>query len=130
MLRTKLTNADVAFYGLGLNNSIILETIGFAKGDNVYEIYRRSAIGNLIIVCAGSIPGYWITVATVDTLGRKPIQLAGFIMLTIIFIVIGFAYHQLGEGGLMALYVLAQLFFNFGPNATSKSYSSLTPKKL
>jgi MFS transporter, PHS family, inorganic phosphate transporter len=73
----------------------------------------------LIIVCAGAIPGYWITVATVDTIGRKPIQLMGFILLTIIFIVIGFAYHHLGEGGLMGLYVLAQLFFNFGPNATT-----------
>jgi MFS transporter, PHS family, inorganic phosphate transporter len=73
----------------------------------------------LIIVCAGAIPGYWVTVATVDTIGRKPIQLGGFILLTIIFIVIGFAYHQLSEGGLLALYVLAQFFFNFGPNATT-----------
>lgn len=110
---------DVAFYGLGLNNAIILQAIGFSKGANVYEIFRRAAIGNLIIVCAGSIPGYWVTVALVDTIGRKPIQLMGFTMLTIIFIVIGFAYSHLGEGGLLALYVLAQFFFNFGPNATT-----------
>lgn len=68
---------------------------------------------------AGSIPGYWVTVATVDTIGRKPIQLMGFTMLTIIFVIIGFAYHQLGQNGLLALYVLAQFFFNFGPNATT-----------
>ena len=43
----------------------------------------------------------------------------GFILLTIIFVVIGFAYDHLGEAGLMALYVLAQFFFNFGPNATT-----------
>ncbi|OCT50411.1 Inorganic phosphate transporter PHO84 [Cladophialophora carrionii] len=110
---------DVAFYGLGLNNSIILQAIGYAKGDDVYEIFRNTAVGNLIIVCAGAIPGYWVTVATVDTLGRKPIQMMGFILLTIIFIVIGFAYSHLGEGGLLALYVLAQFFFNFGPNATT-----------
>ena len=66
------------------------------------------------MVCAGAIPGYWVTVATVDTLGRKPIQLMGFTMLTILFIIIGFAYHKLTEGGLLALYVLAQFFFNFG----------------
>ena len=60
-----------------------------------------------------------MTVATVDTIGRKPIQLMGFIMLTIIFIVIGFAYSHLGESGLLAMYVLAQFFFNFGPNATT-----------
>jgi MFS transporter, PHS family, inorganic phosphate transporter len=43
----------------------------------------------------------------------------GFTLLTIIFIVIGFAYDHLGESGLLALYVLAQFFFNFGPNATT-----------
>ncbi|OAP61443.1 phosphate:H+ symporter [Fonsecaea erecta] len=110
---------DVAFYGLGLNNSIILQAIGYAKGDNVYEIFYNTAVGNLIIVCAGAIPGYWVTVATVDTIGRKTIQLMGFILLTIIFIIIGFAYSHLHEGGLLALYVLAQFFFNFGPNATT-----------
>lgn len=73
----------------------------------------------MIIVCAGAIPGYWVTVATVDTVGRKPIQLMGFVILTILFVVIGFAYHHLSEGGLLALYVLCQFFFNFGPNATT-----------
>jgi PHS family inorganic phosphate transporter-like MFS transporter len=110
---------DVAFYGLGLNNSIILQAIGYTGGANVYKIFYNTAIGNLIIVCAGAIPGYWVTVATVDFVGRKPIQLMGFAMLTIIFIIIGFAYSHLGEHGLLALYVLAQFFFNFGPNATT-----------
>ncbi|KAF7507047.1 acid phosphatase pho5 [Endocarpon pusillum] len=112
---------DVAFYGLGLNNSIILTAIGFAGGKNMYHIFRNTAIGNLVIVCAGAIPGYWVTVATVDTIGRKPIQLMGFIVLTILFIIIGFAYNTLikHNGALLALYVLAQFFFNFGPNATT-----------
>lgn len=112
---------DVAFYGLGLNNSIILTAIGYAGGSDMYHIFRNTAIGNLIIVCAGAIPGYWVTVATVDTLGRKPIQLMGFTILTILFIVIGFAYDKLikHNGALLALYVLAQFFFNFGPNATT-----------
>ncbi len=75
----------------------------------------------MILVCAGAIPGYWATVATVDTIGRKPIQMAGFLILTIIFFIIGGAYDHLKEkhGGLLALYVLAQFFFNFGPNATT-----------
>lgn len=115
---------DVAFYGLGLNNSIILQAIGYSKGANMYKIFYNTAVGNLIIVCAGSIPGYWVTVALVDTVGRKPIQLMGFILLTIIFIIIGFAYDHLGQHGLLALYVLAQFFFNFG-----KPMSGLTENK-
>ncbi|KAJ5931014.1 hypothetical protein N7466_006507 [Penicillium verhagenii] len=112
---------DVAFYGLGLNNSIILGAIGWTGGHNVYQVFYRNAVGNLILICAGAIPGYWVTVATVDTIGRKPIQMFGFIMLTILFIIIGFAFTPLknSHNGLLALYVLAQFFFNFGPNATT-----------
>ncbi|KAJ6023860.1 hypothetical protein N7540_004657 [Penicillium herquei] len=112
---------DVAFYGLGLNNSVILSAIGWTGGENVYKIFYRNAVGNLILICAGAIPGYWVTVATVDTIGRKPIQILGFFLLTILFAIIGFDYHQLKEShnGLLGLYVVAQFFFNFGPNATT-----------
>ena len=113
---------DVAFYGLGLNNTVILTAIKYVKGANMYKVFYNAAVGNLIIVCAGSIPGYWVTVALVDTVGRKPIQLMGFIMLTILFIIIGFAYDKLlaHNGALLALYVLAQFFFNFGEDKSPK----------
>lgn len=82
----------------------------------MYKIFYNTAVGNLILVCAGSIPGYWVTVALVDTVGRKPIQFMGFTMLTILFAAIGFAYTRLLDhtGALLALYVLCQFFFNFG----------------
>lgn len=79
----------------------------------------NKALGSLILVCAGALPGYWISVLTVDTLGRKTIQITGFFILTIIFCIIGFAYESLTSGPLLALYILAQVFFNFGPNATT-----------
>jgi hypothetical protein len=107
------TNNCRAYYGLSLNNTVILSAIGYSGGTTVYKILLNTAVGNLIIVCAGAIPGYWVTVATVDIIGRKPIQLGGFVILTIIFIVMGFAYHKLSSHGLLALYVVAQFFFNF-----------------
>ncbi|RAL61624.1 hypothetical protein DID88_009661 [Monilinia fructigena] len=110
---------DVAWYGLSLNNPVILTAIGYSTGSTVYKTLLNTAIGNLIIVCAGSIPGYWVTVATVDIIGRKPIQLMGFIILTIVFIGMGFGYHKLSGHGLLGLYVVAQFFFNFGPNTTT-----------
>jgi len=110
---------DVAFYGVSLNNAVILQAIGYSGGANVYEIFYNTAVGNIIIVCAGAIPGYWVTVALVDTVGRKPIQLMGFSILTIIFCIMGFGYNVIGTHGLLACYVLAQFFFNFGPNATT-----------
>jgi PHS family inorganic phosphate transporter-like MFS transporter len=48
---------DVAFYGVGLNNSTILQAIGYGKGSNMYEFFYNIAVGNVILVCAGAIPG-------------------------------------------------------------------------
>lgn len=110
---------DLAFYGLGLNNTTILSVIGYATGDTIYHTLFDNAVGNLVLVCAGAVPGYWLSVLTIDTIGRKPIQILGFGFLTIIFCIIGFAYNSLSKGALLALYVLAQLFFNFGPNTTT-----------
>ncbi|CDK27448.1 unnamed protein product [Kuraishia capsulata CBS 1993] len=110
---------DIAFYGLNLNSAVILEAIGFASKKNVYDHLYNVCCGNLILICAGSLPGYWFSVALVDRIGRKPIQIGGFIILTGLFCAIGFAYDKLGKHGLLALYVLAQFFQNFGPNATT-----------
>ncbi|KAK5172818.1 acid phosphatase pho5 [Saxophila tyrrhenica] len=112
---------DVAFYGVGLNNSTILEAIGYGSdsASNVYEYYMNLATGNIILVCAGAIPGYWVTVALCDTIGRKPIQFGGFAILTVLFCVMGFGYNVIGTSGLFACYVLCNFFFNFGPNSTT-----------
>ncbi|KAK1782503.1 major facilitator superfamily domain-containing protein [Copromyces sp. CBS 386.78] len=112
---------DIAYYGVSLNNATILEVIGYSTSGakNTYEILYNTAVGNLIIVLAGAVPGYWVTVFTVDTIGRKPIQFMGFGILTILFVVMGFAYKHLSPNALLAIFVLAQFFFNFGPNATT-----------
>lgn len=112
---------DIAYYGVSLNNATILNVIGYSTtgAKNTYEILYNTAVGNLIIVLAGAVPGYWVTVFTVDTVGRKPIQFMGFGILTILFVVMGFAYKHLSPHALLAIFVLAQFFFNFGPNATT-----------
>lgn len=110
---------DVAYYGLGLNSAVILKTIGYASSKNVYKSLYNTAVGNLILICAGALPGYWVAAATIDTVGRKPIQLFGFVILTILFVILGFAYNKISDHGKLALYVLAQFFQNFGPNTTT-----------
>lgn len=110
---------DLAFYGLGLNNTIVLHAIGYAEGDNLYLKLYNQAVGMIILACAGSIPGYWTAVFTIDTLGRKPLQILGFLLLTILFCVMGFKLHDLNESALLALYVVGQFLFNAGPNTTT-----------
>ncbi|PHH66083.1 hypothetical protein CDD81_608 [Ophiocordyceps australis] len=110
---------DLAFYGLGLNISIILHAIGYASGQNLYEKLFNQAVGSIILVCAGSLPGYWTAVFTIDTVGRKPLQVFGFLFLTIIFCILGFGLNRLSDGAMLALHILAQFLFNAGPNTTT-----------
>ncbi|KAJ7931382.1 major facilitator superfamily domain-containing protein [Mycena leptocephala] len=120
---------DIAFYGLGLNSSIILQAIGFGTplttGTRaVYDNLHNIATGNLILSVAGLIPGYWVSFLFIDSWGRKPIQLMGFTILTLLFIIMGFAYDKLiattgGKNAFVFLYCLTNFFQNFGPNTTT-----------
>lgn len=105
---------DIAYYGLSLNTATVLAAIGYTTGSTVYEILKKTAVGNIIIVCAGAIPGYWTTVALVDTVGRKPIQLGSFVILTILFIIWGFDYNKMSSKAMLGIYCICNFFFNFG----------------
>ena len=126
---------DVAFYGVNLNQSVILAEIGFSKGPNEYEKLKRNTVGNLIIAIAGYVPGYFVTIALVEKLGRRWIQIQGFIVCALMFAIIAGGYHSIGTGGKFVCLAIAQVsalsitvlellktpqfFFNFGPNSTT-----------
>lgn len=116
---TNCSSQDLAFYGLGLNNSIFLESTGYAKGTDLYEKLYNNSVGLIILSIAGSLPGYWAAVLTIDVVGRRPLQIAGFLILTILFCILGFAYDDLSLRSFLALYIIAQFFFNLGPNTTT-----------
>lgn len=52
----KLTMAslcsDIAYYGINLNQSVILEQIGYADGPTPWVTLRNTAIGNIIVQAA------------------------------------------------------------------------------
>lgn len=59
---------------------------------------------------------------TIPLVGRKPIQIGGFGMLTILFMILAWQYHWLIENNIplfITLYTLIQFFNNFGPNTTT-----------
>lgn len=122
---------DIAFYGLGLNSSIILTAIGFGApsgsvsvAQGVYDNLHNICVGNLILSAAGLIPGYYATFFLIDSWGRKPIQLMSFTILTVLFVIMGFGYQKLtatpqSTKAFVFLYCLANFFQNFGPNTTT-----------
>ncbi|KAG6917519.1 hypothetical protein DXG01_002266 [Tephrocybe rancida] len=122
---------DIAFYGLGLNSSIVLTAIGFGTPTGgvtgtqlVYDNLKNICIGNLILSAGGLIPGYYFSFIFIDRWGRRPIQLMGFILLTVLFVVMGFGFDKLthtpaATKGFVVLYCFANFFQNFGPNTTT-----------
>ncbi|KAK9693787.1 hypothetical protein K7432_013737 [Basidiobolus ranarum] len=114
---------DIAFYGLSLNQSYVLQAIGYSsKGLSAYDAMWTEAIGNMIISLMGTVPGYWFTVFLIERMGRIKIQLMGFMMLTIIFVILSAGFNKIRDTALalfIALFTLAQFFFNFGPNTTT-----------
>ncbi|GAA6060098.1 hypothetical protein JCM10212_003506 [Sporobolomyces blumeae] len=119
---------DVAFYGLGLNSSIILSAIGYGSvttgtpQEIRYHTLFNNSVGNLIITVAGLIPGFWAAFLLIDKWGRKPLQLLGFAVLTVLLCCMGFGYHKLKDnavGAFVFLYCLTNFMQNMGPNTTT-----------
>ncbi|KAK4054451.1 hypothetical protein OIV83_000945 [Microbotryomycetes sp. JL201] len=119
---------DIAFYGLGLNSSIILGAIGYGSVNDgtaqfiKYKTIYNLSVGNIILSVAGLIPGYWVAFLLIDKVGRKPLQLIGFVVLTITLSCMGFGYHKLKDnavGAFVFLYCLTNFMQNFGPNTTT-----------
>ncbi|EPY49816.1 inorganic phosphate transporter [Schizosaccharomyces cryophilus OY26] len=113
---------DIAFYGVNLNQSVLLDEMGFNSGRNQYKKLQRNAIGNLIISIAGYVPGYWASVFLIEKLGRKWIQMQGFAVCSLLFAVLAGKWNTISTAGRFVCVALAQFFFNFGPNTTSFVY--------
>jgi PHS family inorganic phosphate transporter-like MFS transporter len=87
---------DIAFYSQNFFQSSIFTQIGWLPPaytmDPITEAYQL-ARANAIIALASTIPGYWMTVLTVDRMGRIPIQLMGFAMMTVCMLILAAAYN-------------------------------------
>jgi PHS family inorganic phosphate transporter-like MFS transporter len=117
---------DLPFYGLGMSSPHIISTIWYGKHIPTLPIYNlivHDVWQSLVVVSLGAIIGCLITLYTIDRLGRRNIQMNGFFWLFVLFVVIGGSFNHLYETGgsaaIIVLYILCQIFFNFGPNTTT-----------
>ena len=55
----------------------------------IYDTLHDNIICTMIIVSAALLPGYLASFLVIDSWGRKPLQLMGFIMLSILFLILG-----------------------------------------
>lgn len=104
-----------------MNSPRIINTIWNGKNPQnlpIYDMIEHDIWQSLVVVSLGAIVGSLITLTTIDWLGRRNIQMNGFFWLFILFIVIGGSFNHLYEIGgspaIIVLYILCQIFFNFG----------------
>lgn len=119
---------DIAFYGINLNQSIVLSSIGYNRTDTTWNFLHDNTVGNLIITAAGFLPGYYLSIVSIEYIGRKPIQLIGFFGTTLMLWVVAGTFHSLQHksGAFIACFTLLQLLFNFGANTTTFIVASET----
>ncbi|KAJ7154322.1 inorganic phosphate transporter [Mycena crocata] len=114
---------DIAFYGINLNQNVVLQQIGFdGKTGTAWEKLFKVSTGNIIITALGFVPGYYASILLIETLGRKWIQIQGFIMAGVFLSILAAKFHTLSNVGFIICFAFLQFFFNFGANTTTYCY--------
>lgn len=105
---------DVVFYGNGVSEQLILKHLL-----PLSTILTTTLMTASIFVIA-ALPGYYAAAYFMDHLGRKSIQITGFLIMALVYAIL-FAYPvALSQIGLFAgLYLVSFFFIEFGPNATT-----------
>ncbi|CAM0902066.1 unnamed protein product [Alopecurus aequalis] len=116
---------DIAFYSQNLTQKDIFPAINLTGPPESMNALREVFVisrAMFLVALFGTFPGYWVTVALIDRMGRYLIQLLGFFMMSVFMLVMGIKYEYLKDSNhtlFAVLYALTFFFANFGPNSTT-----------
>ncbi|XP_062208520.1 inorganic phosphate transporter 1-11-like [Phragmites australis] len=116
---------DIAFYSQNLTQKDIFPAIHLTsdpKNLNALKEVFQISKAMFLVALFGTFPGYWVTVALIDKMGRYLIQLIGFFMMSVFMLVMGVMYENLRDKQttlFAIIYALTFFFANFGPNSTT-----------
>eukprot|EP00475_Leptophrys_vorax_P032428 TRINITY_DN49_c0_g1_i8.p1 TRINITY_DN49_c0_g1~~TRINITY_DN49_c0_g1_i8.p1 ORF type:complete len:471 (-),score=134.43 TRINITY_DN49_c0_g1_i8:79-1491(-) len=110
---------DIVFYANGLYSAEILAKVFGVTPNDMHNLNNVALSG--IVLGLMSLPGYYTAVLLIDRVGRLPLQRLGFLMMAILYFILGGCYDALFEkpGWFVFLYGLTFYFANFGPNTTT-----------
>ena len=127
---------DFAFYGIGISSpKFLAKTWGSLDirgatpiwktsddpGVSDFDMFFNTSVHALLILNLGSFIGGVLMISLANKINRVSLQKYGFLALAALFIALGTIFmttHQEGAPAIV-LYVIGQLFFNFGPNSTT-----------
>jgi PHS family inorganic phosphate transporter-like MFS transporter len=113
---------DVLYYGNTLFQPIVLDAV-FGGSETTKKTARDAAIIALL-----ALPGYFISVVVVGYQSPRFIQIQGFLVMTILYAIIGMTFSSLSSNRplLLLLYGASYFFSDYGPNTTTFMLPSMT----
>ncbi len=105
---------DIAFYGNGVSSMLIMKSIIPHA-----SILKHTLLSALVFICF-AVPGYIFAAKYVDKIGRKPLQMMGFGIMTLCYLTIAWVPNIQSILPLfIGMFGLSFFFVNFGPNSTT-----------
>jgi MFS transporter, PHS family, inorganic phosphate transporter len=110
---------DAAYYGNTVSSPLVISAL---KSDHTLI---EKTLTQLIVFAVFALPGYAVAVLTMDRLGRKSMQVVGFAMMAVMFLLLAFLPNlQNSAVPFLIIYGFSYFFTEFGPNATTFIYPS------
>ena len=105
---------DVVFYGNGISSILILKSI-----DPSATLLMHALLA-VVLFFVFAVPGYVLSAKYVDRIGRKGLQMMGFLVMGICYTLIAMIPHVTEHLAIfIIIFGLSFFFVNFGPNATT-----------
>jgi len=110
---------DIAYYGNSVSSPLILKTL------QPNGTLLNHTLISLAIFTIAALPGYWVAVALLDKLGRKRIQIQGFLVMALAYFVIALVPGVTNKVWVfLVIFGISYFFVEFGPNMTTFVYPS------
>ena len=105
---------DIVFYGNSISSTLIIQ-----------RLHPHASLMTATLTMAGlfalfALPGYLLAATTVDKIGRKRLQVFGFVAIACCYGLLAYGYvYDWSITALIIIFGLSFFFCNFGPNTTT-----------
>ncbi|KAG9399967.1 hypothetical protein AC1031_011433 [Aphanomyces cochlioides] len=106
---------DIVFYAQNLFSATILSVVGITEPTLMHVTTQ-----NILVACV-ALPGYYVAVYFINRVGRRMMQVQGFVWMTLLFLILSGVWNDIKQDttSFVLLYGLALFFSNFGPNMST-----------
>ena len=110
---------DMAFYGNSVSSGLVMKAL------QPHGTLIANTLTSFWLFLAAAVPGYWVCALTVDRLGRRFIQITGFIVMALAY---GLLWLDPEIAAVpidfLLVYAVSYFFIEFGPNRTTFGFPS------